>query len=426
VSPATRHFTGKKVALLQGPVGPFFRRLAEDLRCAGAEVLKINFNGGDLVFYPNQCTCYTGDLGGWKSFFQEFIATRGVEAVILFGDCRPIHRVARQVADSIGLEVWVFEEGYIRPDYVTFERGGVNARSGLPRDPTFYLNQRASSGRDRESSRVGNAFAYTALWAMIYYFFGHLFSVFFRSYEHHRPLVIWEGLYWLRGFWRRFVCRFSEAHVLGELTGSLRGRFFLTALQVHVDSQISVHSDFESVDRFIDEVVDSFAVRADEEDVLVFKHHPLDRGYHDYGAVVRRAAERNGIARRVKYIHDQPLPAMLDACKGVVVINSTVGLSAVHHGCPVKVCGKAIYDMPGLTFQGELDDFWCSSFKPDGELYQSFRAFLLVRTQLNGNFYRRLENSMFVSGIDWGALGLRAGWEYSPGLSDERSTVAMG
>lgn len=26
--------------------------------------------------------------------------------------------------------------------------------------------------------------------------------------------------------------------------------------------------------------------------------------------------------------------------------------SALHHGTPVRVCGNAIYDMPGLTFQG--------------------------------------------------------------------------
>ena len=40
-------FCGKRVLLLQGPVGPFFSNLAHDLRHAGAEVLKVNFNAGD-------------------------------------------------------------------------------------------------------------------------------------------------------------------------------------------------------------------------------------------------------------------------------------------------------------------------------------------------------------------------------------------
>jgi len=42
--PASR---GKRVLLLQGPQGPFFRRLAADLTEAGAVVHKVNFNGGD-------------------------------------------------------------------------------------------------------------------------------------------------------------------------------------------------------------------------------------------------------------------------------------------------------------------------------------------------------------------------------------------
>src|SRR2546423_12568053 len=42
----------KKVLLLQGPVGPFFRRLAKLLRAAGAADHKGNFNGGDCLFFP--------------------------------------------------------------------------------------------------------------------------------------------------------------------------------------------------------------------------------------------------------------------------------------------------------------------------------------------------------------------------------------
>ena len=49
--------------------------------------------------------------------------------------------------------------------------------------------------------------------------------------------------------------------------------------------------------------------------------------------------------------------------------------------------GKAIYSMPGLTFQGSLDEFWQSDFKPVKKLYQNFRRYLLDNRQLNGSFY---------------------------------------
>src|SRR3989449_7825842 len=36
---------------------------------------------------------------------------------------------------------------------------------------------------------------------------------------------------------------------------------------------------------------------------------------------------------------------------------TTLFRSALSHNAPVKVCGVAIYDFRGLTFQGSLDDF---------------------------------------------------------------------
>ena len=73
-----------------------------------------------------------------------------------------------------------------------------------------------------------------------------------------------------------------------------------------------------------------------------------------------------------------------------MVINSTVGLSALHHGTPVVAKGEALYDIEGLTAQCALDDFWKAPERwvPDRQLYQAFLAHLIHRTQLNGNFYR--------------------------------------
>jgi len=41
----------RNVLLLQGPVGPFFRKLATQLESNGHNVLKVNLNGGDSFFY---------------------------------------------------------------------------------------------------------------------------------------------------------------------------------------------------------------------------------------------------------------------------------------------------------------------------------------------------------------------------------------
>ena len=46
--------------------------------------------------------------------------------MVCFGDCRFYHRIAKRVSEELNIDFFVFEEGYVRPNYVTFEQNGVN------------------------------------------------------------------------------------------------------------------------------------------------------------------------------------------------------------------------------------------------------------------------------------------------------------
>lgn len=46
-------FCGKRVLMLQGPLGPFFGNLMTDLQAIGAQVFKVNFNAGDWLYSPS-------------------------------------------------------------------------------------------------------------------------------------------------------------------------------------------------------------------------------------------------------------------------------------------------------------------------------------------------------------------------------------
>lgn len=396
-------FRDKRVLLLQGPVGPFFWRLSRDLRWAGAQVCKVNFNGGDWLFYPAGAVAFRGKMNEWPTFFSRLLEERQINVVLFLGDCRPIHAAIHDIAIQHGVEVGVFEEGYIRPDYITLDKAGVNGFSNIPRTPISYLNTPAST--HAEPRPIGNVFRYVVLWAMLYYFFSALLSPVFRHYRHHRPLNPLEGLPWLRALWRKAYYRVVERGVEKSLRSSRSGDYFLVPLQVHNDAQIHVHSPFGSVTEFIGHVMQSFALHAPEKAALVIKHHPLDRGYREYTRYILHEARRLGILERTMAIHDQHLPTLLEHARGVVVVNSTVGLSSVHHGVPVKVCGCSIYDMKGLTFQGPLDEFWNSAHNEDidMELYRRFRGYLVGHCQLNGNFYKRLDVPGSYSGLVWGA-----------------------
>ncbi|HYN55348.1 MAG TPA: capsular biosynthesis protein [Methylotenera sp.] len=394
-------FNGKRILLLQGPIGPFFKRFSADLIAVGATVLKINFNGGDWLFYPNQAVNFNLAPEAWPAFFENFINEYNIDVVFLFGDCRPIHQVAHEIAKKHNIEIGVFEEGYIRPDYITLEKYGVNANSQIPKVANFYTELPDISKKNEFV--IGKTFWFAAMWGMMYNAASVIASPFFRHYQHHRPLTIWQGLFWIRSLWRKWLYAIVQRDELHTLTKKHHKKYYLVPLQVHNDAQIHHHSDFFSIEAFISEVINSFAMHASTDCHLVIKHHPMDRGFNHYGSLIKLICQKKSLMNRVHYVHDLHLPTLLNHTKGVVVVNSTVGLSALDHLCPVFVCGNAIYDIEGLTYQGSLNTFWHNalSFKINQKLHYKFLNYLLHSTQINGNFYKRFKAYITSSGIDW-------------------------
>lgn len=420
-------FAGQRVLLLQGPVGPFFWNLAKDLRGKGAEVFKFNFNAGDWLFYPRGARSFRGHLGEWPAVLEAFMREQRITVVLLFGDCRPVHACARGLAQELGCAFGVFEEGYLRPDYVTFEPVGVNGHSEFAQSLAPWLVQQALCPQPAKSisqvshaaapstKPVGNTFWHAAMWGMLYFFTAWLGQWCWNNALHHRRMTVLDAPWWWLSFGRKAWYKLKEWGVEQSLCHAKHKQFFLVPLQVYNDAQMTVHSDFDSVCNFADYVMRSFAKAWATEQaeglppggasmrdaMLVFKHHPMDRGHRHYGKVLQRLSQRYGLQGQVLYIHDQHLPSLLRSTRGVVVVNSTVGLSALGHGAPVKVCGTALYDIPGLTFQGRLRQFWhlAQHAVPDADELQRFRHALIRRTQLNGSFYRKLDNVNWMCGV---------------------------
>jgi capsular polysaccharide export protein len=71
----------------------------------------------------------------------------------------------------------------------------------------------------------------------------------------------------------------------------------------------------------------------------------------------------------------------------IAFVNSTAGGLALDLGCPTVCLSDPIYNLPGLTFQGTLDDFWLNPLLPDTTLLRCFRNTVIHATQINGGFY---------------------------------------
>ncbi|MGC2524625.1 MAG: capsular biosynthesis protein, partial [Stellaceae bacterium] len=120
---------------------------------------------------------------------------------------------------------------------------------------------------------------------------------------------------------------------------------------------------------------------------LVVKLHPMDSGLVDWVGMVGHVAAEHLVAERVTVLDGGELPKLLARADGVVTVNSTVGGDALAKGLPVIALGNAVYDMPGLTYQGDLDHFWTEAAPPDAELFDAFRRVLAARCMIPGSFF---------------------------------------
>jgi capsule polysaccharide modification protein KpsS len=374
--------------LLQGPAGPFFTRVARQLRAAGARVSKVNFNGGEDLYFRAPEVRFRGALEAWPDFFETFAREQGVDGVVLFGDCRPLHRAAIERARRMGLEVFVFEEGYLRPNFVTLERGGVNGNSNIPRDPSKYLE--LAPRPEPPHQPIKHAFIKSALHTICYASAAAMLKSRYPHYRHHRDIrPLPQARLWWRGTVRRIVHTLRDRELGRRLETHALPPYFFVPLQVHLDSQLG-HSRYATVSDFIREVVDAFAQHAPPDNFLLLKLHPMDRPYSDYSRDIEALRLEHGLGKRLLYADVINLPTALRGARGTVVINSTVGLSSLTHGTPVKCMGRAVYDMPGLTHQGSLADFFQAPSPVDRALYKRFRQWLLEQNQLNGSVWSGL------------------------------------
>lgn len=374
----------KRVLLLQGKMGGFFSRFASFLMQFDIEVNKINFTEGDAFYYRHlNTTPYTGTLTEFTPWLKSYLDCHDIDAVICFGDCRPHHLRAAKLCENLGITFFVFEEGYLRPDYITFQEHGINGYSRLD----LQNIQKLPKANDNPLY-THNRFYRLSFAAIVYYVISRVFKYRYPNYKHYRGMTAWqEAVAWLKAPWRKLKRYFPDKRLQDKLIKDKDGNYFLVSLQVHNDSQITHHSRYGDVIEFIEEVIISFSNHANAGQWLVFKHHPLDRGHRDYRLLIKGLAKNHGVDGRVFFGCDMHLPTLIKHSIGMITINSTTGLQSIYHRKPTKVMGRAIYNIPQLADAKPLDEFWVNPQSPDYEFYGKFREYLIEQTQLNGSFY---------------------------------------
>lgn len=375
---------------LQGPISPFFSKIADALVLEGHHAYGINLSIGDQMFWrgPNP-TNYRGRLADWPAFVARFMDQRSVTDLVLLGEQREYHKTAIQAAKLRNIRVTVTDFGYLRPDWITLEKNGMSAQSEFPRSPETILDLAAKCPKADFSRKYQDSFWTMALWDMAYHFANYFLWWLFPHYQTHKhdnPILVYlgTGLRLFKSRWKN-----PAATALLQSLNSASTPFFVFPLQMENDFQIRAYSPYPDLSTPMAEVIHSFAAHAPAESHLLVKVHPWDPGLKNWALLVHKLAQESGAADRIHYVDGGSLDAMCQTTRGMVTINSTSGLSALKSDCPVIALGEAIYDVPGLTYQGQLDEFWNQAERPNPTLRDAYINAMAATIQVRGVFYKQ-------------------------------------
>jgi capsular polysaccharide export protein len=376
---------------LQGPHGPFFHQLGQMMRKAGMQVWRVGFNAGDQAFWRDKSSYlpFQGTHDSWPAYIDALLTEKSVTDIVLYGDTRPIHAEAIKAAKARDITVHVFEEGYLRPYWATYERGGANGHSRLMHMSVAEMQQ-ALLLSDMEAplppAQWGDMRQHM-FYGALYHWFVMFRNQTYRNFQPHRALdVTREFRLYLR---RLATLPLTWADRLAATSRIRRGGFpyHLVLMQLEHDSSFQSHSPFSTMPEFLKLVMQGFAEGAPGHHHLVFKAHPLEDGRVDMRRTILDAAAEYGLSDRVHYVRGGKLAQLLNDARTAVTVNSTAGQQVLWRGIPIRVFGDAVYAKPEFVSDQPLPEFFEQASRPDNRAYKDYRRFLLETSQLPGGYY---------------------------------------
>ena len=192
------------------------------------------------------------------------------------------------------------------PGRVTLDHTGVNAANSLPRDPAFYLTW--ADRRDRQGD------GWRALGANL-------------TARASRRADVGQG---------------------GDADLQAAGPFLFVPLQVPNDSQITLFGGWTGAVAGMIAALDAAADALPEGWHIRIKEHPSAK------TPMTEVLARTG--PRVIVDNQTDTFAQVAASRGVITINSSVGLQAFFYDKPVVVLGQAFFALPGLATTADGPD----------------------------------------------------------------------
>lgn len=325
------------------------------------------------------------------SYLRAYIRDNNIQLVVMHNDLRWQHALAIMVCKELGIFYVVTERGLFRPNTTTLDFKGVNANSSLntlwDKKKLGYLSRSTElmlNGNDEFKQGLVDKYKTYSKFGLFIMLnkLGDLLGL-------NAPLKNKE--YSLRGYVRLYLAQLKSPK--NSVTPfELPERYLFVPLQVATDTQILIHSDFDSVQSFIEFVESAFynlpeSMRNGCQ--LVFKKHPMEEGIVEYDF------------HSQSIISTADTGILVDKSLGVITINSTVGFEALCAKKPLIILGRAFYKISDIAFclasvsgfkaEQQLSDSILQIINGKGpellDNIESFVEFVKVESQVDGDLF---------------------------------------
>lgn len=390
------------VLLLQGPVGPFFLDLQKAFETRGCAVTRVVLNHADKLFACKKSSVqFQGTLEEWETWLDDSLSKHRFDLVVYFGNMRPAHVIAEMSARKHGVETLSLEEGYLRSGYVSCESGGNNLRS-----PIFgkLPETEQIDGVQQASKPFRGAFWSMSAWGALYYFTRSQFSQEKEVEFYHRITCSpqKEAILWIKNSTKLLWSKISERAKRQRLTRKLEKNYIIVPLQLPSDSQLQFASNGWTLNSLASSIL-AILSELDSDLHVVFKMHPLDTDRKARREFINEQAIALGVKSKTHILDSGSIGDLCKHSAGMVLINSTSGFSAIHHGIPLLVMGKAIYRNPDLVTCGEtakdISKFLSSRSCASASLRKSYLQFVIDQSLVPGDFYAKRGRELAASQI---------------------------
>ncbi len=378
--------------------------IALDLQEKGVAVTKVAFKLTDYSYRWRGIPCvrYDAPYAEFRAWLRAYVREHGVDTLILYNEARPYNEIGWELAAELGIECLVFELGLLRPNYCSVYSSKFHHAIELKE---LWKHRHAlppfTKTSKEEIERPDSVVKITKLSVRLV--INRLFTRctgMFRHQVDKRSQNLRVHLKPALNQIARFYGRNNEDRYNTLFETDWDKAYYVVPLQVHYDAQITDRSKYGGIEEFIDEVTASFMANAPDHTRLIFKVHPMDRGYVDYAGHIEGLSVKYN-TDRLYYVDRIHLPTALEHALGCITVNSTVGLSALLSLTPTITMGTAVFDLEGLTFQGELDDFWTAEPSVTQEAIQLFLNLLKETTQAQGVIYQQTVDTGTRACIHW-------------------------